>query len=215
MLNLDKIVKTISSEILYVILRVTGYVMFSVVLNLILLATQWDLILEVFNTELSNSKKIDSILVIIALFAFPILFFFLGQKQAIQKFLEKLLKTKKRDIVLFLVGKVYEKNPKIFDPAGSVSISGLKVIEYITEVFRDLPSIIVKVLSYFVEKTGFYNLFATSIEEYRSKSTDIADNNHVQVVSDIISNMIPGDVIRSNIKLPFMALMFNVSLFFL
>ena len=65
------------------------------------------------------------------------------------------------------------------------------------------------------KKTGFYDLFNSSIEVYRDKSASATEENGVQVVSEIISNMIPGDVIAPDIKYPLIAATCNVSLFFL
>ena len=159
MLNLDEIVKTVSGDVLSIFLRTFGYVAFSVVLNLILLIVQWDLVLDVLNPEESIAARSDSALVIVGLFSFPIIFFLLGQKQALQNSLSKLLKTKKHDIVLFLVEKIYEKKPELFDPGSKIPLASLNVVEYLTEVFRDLPSVVVKVLRFFVEKNRFLRSF--------------------------------------------------------
>ena len=214
MLNLDEIVKTVSGEMLSIILRTVGFVAFAVVLNLVLLVVQWDLIVAALKGGEPVSQSGDSILVLAGVILFPVVFLLLGQKHALQTALSKILKTKKNDIVLFLVEKLYEKNPDLLDPGSKVPLISLNVVEYLTEIFRDLPSVVVKVLRFFVEKTGFYDLFNSSIETYRKESASVPEENRVQVVSEIISNMIPGDVIKSDPKLPLIAAVCNVSLFF-
>jgi hypothetical protein len=215
MLNLDGMIKTVAGEILSVFLRTIGYTVFSIALNLILLVSQWEKVVNVLSPSLSTTEKFQSLAIIIGVVGFPVLFFILGKKQAIQNSLAKLLKAKKYDIVCFLVERIYAKNPNLFDLSGKVPTSAGYVTKQLTEIFRDLPSAVVRVLRYFVEKTGFYELFAQSVEEYQKRSTESIDGTPVDSVSEILSNMIPGDVIKSDIKYPLIALVANICLFFL
>ena len=110
-----------------------------------------------------------------------------------------------------IVSKIQEKHPEAFEREGKVQMTALKVFEYLTEVMRDLPAIIVRTLKYFIKKVDFSSLFLEAV----NSDTEVGRNEtKAERVALVISNMIPADVISPNIKLPLFVLVLNCSMFF-
>ena len=213
--NWDRTIKIFAGETLTILLRTIGYTLFAVVLNLILLVVQWDLVFDIFSSTASLSERWDSIFVTLGIVLFPVLFFILGQKQALQNCMSNILETKKHDVVLFLINRLCEKHPEMLEPSGSIQLTVKKVSEYFSEAMRGLPSVITKILQFFVAKTGFYDIFVSSVTEYKEKQTTDPFKNRAEVLSQIIANLIPSDIIKPDIKLPLIALVCNAALFYL
>lgn len=176
---------------------------------------QWDLVFDLFAFNTPLKERWDSVLVISGVILFPVLFFILGQKHAIANCMFNLIESKKYDVILFLVNRVSAKYPDILEPSGSIQLNAKKVSEYFSEVMRGLPSVVEKILRFFVVKTGFYEIFVNSVTEYRNKEDQEPVENQAQVLSEIIANLIPSDVVKPDIKYPLIAFVCNVSLFFL
>ena len=208
MLNPDEKIKFLSGHILSIILRTIGYTLFGVILNFALFISQREIL---FNKDIPLMSDPKTCAVLLGVIIFPVIFFVIGQKQAIQGGLSKILKDKKYDLIFWIVNKIQEKHPEAFEREGKVQMTTLKVIEYLTEVMRDLPSVVVRTLKYFVEKVNFATLFVEAV------NTDIEirkDETRAQRVSLVISNLIPGDVISPDIKWPLIVLVLNSTLFF-
>ena len=211
----NRTIKIFAGETLTILLRTIGYTLFAVVLNFILLIVQWELVFELFTSGAPFNERWDSMLVALGVVLFPIVFFILGQKQALQNCMSNIIKTKKHDVVFFLIIRLCEKYPEMLEPSGSIQLTVKKVSEYFSEAIRGLPSVITKILQFFVAKTGFYDIFVSSITDYREKQATDPAENRAEVLSQTIANLIPSDIIKPDIKLPLIAFVCNAALFYL
>lgn len=211
----DETIKVFAGEALAISLRMIGYTLFAVVLNVVLLIMQWELVFDLFSSSAPLNERWHSILVTSGIVLFPVLFFIIGQKQALQNCVSNILESKKQSVVLFLVNRICTKYPELLEPSGAIQLNVKKVSEYFTEVMSGLPSVITKILQFFVEKTGFYDIFVSSMAEYRDKQEQEPIESRAQLLSQIISNLIPSDTIKPDIKYPLIAFFCNVALFYL
>ena len=138
--------------------------------------------------------------------------FLLGQKQATQNALSKLLKERKYELVLWIVERLYEEHPEAFEQQGQARLTVLDVLEYLTEVMRDLPTTIVRVLQYFTKKVNFAPLFLEAVTTDGEARTEESKSERI---ARVLSNLIPGDVISPDIRMPLILLVANCSLFFI
>ena len=213
--NWNETIKIFAGETLTILLRATGYTLFAVVLNVALLAVQWELVYDLFSSSAPLVESWKSILVIVGIVLFPALFFLFGQQQALKSCVSNIIETKKHNVVLFLVNCVCTKYPELLEPSGSIQLNIKKVSEYFSEAMRGLPSVITKILQFFIAKTGFYDLFVNSMAECQQKLKEEPSENRAQVLAQITANLIPSIVIKPDIMRPLIAFICNVALFYL
>ncbi len=213
MKGLDSLVKPVFGNLLSVFLKIAAYMIFGILLNLVLLAVQWEWIVSLF-TESSplEDKAIGSIILTVAALS-PVAYFFLGQKQAIQNLLSNILKHKKYDVIYWLVNRLHQYKPDLFLPKGMAQLTSIKVVQYTIEALTDLPGMILKIMTPLINKINFSDKFVSAINEVEIKQNSTTDN--VEKVAIFISNMVPEDIIEPDIKFPLILIIVNSSFFFL
>lgn len=204
-----EIMKFLGGLVGIVLLRILGYTMLGVLINILLIVINWETVWQAisnmpeFSTEFTRGYFFLASAVI-----FPVLFFLLGQKQGMQKALSIMLDEKKDDLIRWLFEKLYEKKPEIFESNDHSNERMVAIVNDVAGYIDKIPKIVVSVIVNFVSVIDLGGKLVSIVKT--AKYEKLSGQEKVCSIADEVSRLIPKDLLQPSIKLPFVLLSINM-----
>lgn len=197
-----EILKIVGKASAIVLLRIVAYTVFGLVLNLIILLSHWSVI---FGEE---SGMMGYIVIILCL-VFSAVFFGLGQKQGVMAGVSYIIENRKAALIVYLITKFAQKYPDIMEGNIDQANKVTKIKEYLDKV----PSIVMKVLNFFVSRISIVDALTSSVKT--ANEMGLKGEERVQKVAEIITEQAEVELVSPSVILPVVVLVLNLGLFFI
>ena len=192
------------------ILKLVGYLALGVLINGVLLIVQWDSVLSVFQ---GKANSIFSYVILLAIIGLPLLYFILGQKQAVQSALAYLVNQRKQDIIIWLLAKLNDQHPDVFDETKITDDNAILIINNVSGYVDKVPRSTTRLLAKFVSVIGLAEKLISIVKT--AKFSSLPDEEKINQTGQALAEMIPEDLIHPSLLLPMVLLAINIALFFL
>jgi hypothetical protein len=207
--------KIIAGGVASAVLKVAAYTVFGLILNATLLATRSGRAAEAFSADVPMMSRVGGALLIIGVCVCPMLFFILGKRQALQGLFAHILRSKKYDVIFFLIQRLHRSHPDIFTSSEGASPRAAQVLVFLSDIYRKLPWVIVLILQYVVNRVEFAIRFVAALDENRDVLADKPASEKLEMMASIISATISDDLMEPDLLAPLILLACNIGLFFI
>lgn len=197
------------------VLRVAAYTVFGLILNATLLATRSGRAAEAFSADVSLMSRVGSGLLIIGVCVCPMLFFLLGKRQALQGLFAHILRSKKYDVIFFLIQRLHRSHPDLFARAEGASPRAAQVVVFLANIYKGLPWIVALVLEYLVNRVELASRLVMALDENIDVLADKPASEKLEMIASIISATISDDLMEPDLLAPMILLACNIGLFFI
>ncbi len=213
-MQISKTIGIFGSLLKTILIRIIGYTLIGILINVVLLTVQWDVISSIFtSTSDKDNNLIISYLSLISVILFPVLFFIVGQKQGVMKALSNLISKKRTPVISWLLNQFHKKYPKILEAKNESNEKIIATVNNVAGYVDNVPILLTPVLNSFA---SIIDLGAKYIVVAKTaKCGDLSSEEKIEDIAKVISDMIPEDLLSPGLKLPLILLTFNLAVFFL
>jgi hypothetical protein len=220
-LNINKVkmkikqtLKFIGTLISIVLTRIIGYVILGIIINIIIVYSQWDIISNIFAED---QRAVDSIwksyLVLTGCLIMPVFYYVVGQKQGLMASLSFIIRKQKINVLTYIFTNFCTKHPDVLESKSEISQSTIEKFNKVSNFLDKLPFIVQWILNSLISKLSLASNFASVIASGNNESTD--NEKNISRICSIVSESIPEDILAPSFKIPMCLVGANILLVFL
>jgi hypothetical protein len=210
-MKIKQTLKFIGTVISLVLIRIIGYVILGIIVNICIANLQWNIISRVFVEDHNNIENIwKSYLLIAGCLMMPVLYYIVGQKQGLMASLSFIIKKQKLNVLTYLFTNFCKKHPDILTSKNEISPITLEKLNKVSNFIEKLPFIVQWVLNSLISKLSLASKFASVIALRKTESMD--DDQKISSICNAVSELIPEDILSPSLKFPMYLLGINILL---